>query len=191
MTEELNEDYTVDRCTNCQELVNCRSQIVNGVGPCPSDVLLVGEAPGKTEDKTGEPFVGRSGSVLDEALESAGLNRNDIRITNCVRCRPPDNRDPHTEELENCLQYLQAEAAMVDPDVIVPLGRIPVKQVVSEKIDSLTGNVGEFAETDLGNNNTKAIISVHPAATLYNRDLRPQFDTVFEQVSEIVSGSQE
>lgn len=187
MSKEDNTDYQVKVCTECPKLVKCRSRIVNGVGPSSADILLVGEAPGKTEDETGEPFVGRSGGVLDDALSSAGLNRDDVRITNCVRCRPPDNRDPHKDELENCLRHLQTEIEMMSPEIIVPLGRIPVKQVVSKEIDSLTDQVGELAETTFENSNAKAVISVHPAATLYNRDLRPRFDGVFEQVAEMVS----
>ena len=116
---------TVTECERCEALCESRSQIVNGVGPAEADLLFVGEAPGANEDEQGEPFVGRSGDVLDETLREVGLDRSDVRITNCVRCRPPDNRDPHKEELANCRGYLESEIARVDPELVVTLGKVP------------------------------------------------------------------
>ncbi|MFB6189807.1 MAG: uracil-DNA glycosylase family protein, partial [Halapricum sp.] len=103
----MDEQLCVTDCERCPELVASRSRIVNGVGPTDADLVFVGEAPGAQEDEQGEPFVGRSGDVLDDALRDAGLSRADVRITNCVRCRPPDNRDPKREELDNCRGYLE------------------------------------------------------------------------------------
>src|SRR6056297_1460256 len=114
----------VTACERCPALVESRSRIVNGVGPDDAALLFVGEAPGAQEDEQGEPFVGRSGSVLDDALRDNGLSRADVRITNCVRCRPPENRDPRTEELANCRGYLEAEIERIDPDVVVTLGKV-------------------------------------------------------------------
>ena len=95
MTEQsLDDDLRVKECERCPALVDSRSRIVNGAGPTDADLVFVGEAPGANEDDQGEPFVGRSGTVLDDALRDAGLARSDVRITNCVKCRPPDNRDP-------------------------------------------------------------------------------------------------
>jgi DNA polymerase len=185
MSEETTEDYTVESCTECSNLVECRSQIVNGVGPSDADILLVGEAPGKNEDENGEPFVGRSGTVLDEALSNANLDRNDIRITNCVRCKPPDNRDPYVGELENCSKYIIGEIQSVEPNVIVPLGRIPVKQLIEGGVDSLTESAGTIANSKYCGETTEAVISVHPAATLYNRELRPVFEETFELVADL------
>src|SRR6056297_1290418 len=108
----------VTGCERCPALVESRSRIVNGVGPTDADLLFVGEAPGANEDEQGEPFVGRSGDVLDETLREAGLDRGDVRITNCVRCRPPDNRDPRKEELANCRGYLETEIDRVDPELV-------------------------------------------------------------------------
>jgi len=170
----------VRACTACPELVSCRSRIVNGVGPVDADVMLVGEAPGQTEDEVGKPFVGRSGSILDEALENAGFQRDEVRITNCVRCRPPENRDPYVGERERCRGHLTNELRTVKPEVVVPLGRIPVEEFVGDvdKITTVTGDVRDVAHGDWRGT---AILSVHPAATLYNRDLRPAFDDVFLQ----------
>ncbi len=104
--------------------------IVNGVGPADADLLFVGEAPGANEDEQGEPFVGRSGDVLDAGLRDAGLDRGDVRITNCVRCRPPDNRDPRNGELANCRDYLETEIDRVDPEVVVTLGKVPAEHLL-------------------------------------------------------------
>lgn len=177
----------VTDCTRCPNLVACRSQIVNGVGPLDAEIVLVGEAPGKNEDETGEPFVGRSGSVLDDALESSGFDRSDVRITNCVRCRPPNNRDPHVAELENCSDHLERELEYIAPRVVIPLGRIPSEQVISEEFESISQAVGDVFETEYGSEETVAIASVHPAATLYNRDLRPDFERVFELASDYLA----
>lgn len=173
----------VSACERCPKLVDCRSRIVNGVGPADADIVLVGEAPGAQEDETGEPFVGRSGSILDEALENAGLNREDIRITNCVRCRPPDNRDPHVAERENCQPHLEREIETVDPEVVVPLGRIPVEELVGD-IGKVTDVAGEALPAEIGNWSGTVVASVHPAATIYNRSLRPTFNETIEHVRE-------
>jgi len=114
-------------CTKCDELCGNRTQIVNGDGPVDASILIVGEAPGANEDARGKPFVGQSGDVLTDALLRNGINRRDVRITNTVRCKPPDNRDPTVEERENCFPYLLDEIAAVDPVVIVPVGKIPIE----------------------------------------------------------------
>ena len=116
---------TVTECQRCEALCESRSQIVNGVGPADAKLLFVGEAPGANEDERGEPFVGRSGDVLDETLHDVGLDRDDVRITNCVRCRPPENRDPHGQELANCRRYLETEIERVDPEPSSRSGRSP------------------------------------------------------------------
>jgi DNA polymerase len=148
----------------------------------------VGEAPGANEDETGEPFVGRSGDILNEALNAAGLAREDVRITNCVRCRPPENRDPHVAELANCAPYLDAELDRIDPTVVIPLGRIPVKRLLGDigKVSEQAGTVHE--RTGDGWEGT-VVVSVHPAATLYNRSLRPVFDETFESVGKLVKSA--
>src|SRR6056297_3081402 len=124
----------VQDCQRCPDLVDSRSRIVNGVGPPDADLLFVGEGPGENEDQQGEPFVGRSGSVLDEALGEAGVLREEVRITNCVRCRPPGNRDPTTEELANCRGYLDSEIAAVEPSVVVTLGKVPSEHLLDRSV---------------------------------------------------------
>lgn len=185
MTENatVDENGNVQTCERCPNLVECRSRIVNGVGPADADVVLVGEAPGAQEDETGEPFVGRSGSILNEALDEAGLERSDIRIMNCVRCRPPDNRDPHVAEREHCRAHLKHELEAVDPAVVVPLGRIPVEELVGD-IGKVTDVAGESLSAEVGDWAGVVVASVHPAATIYNRSLRPTFNETFQTVAD-------
>ena len=169
-------------CRQCPDLVGSRSRIVNGVGPGDADLLLVGEGPGKNEDEQGEPFVGRSGSVLDEALGEAGALREEVRITNCVRCRPPDNRDPTDEELANCRGYLDSEIAAVEPSVVVTLGKVPSEHLLGRSV-GITSEAGNVVETRLGDRAQRVLLSVHPAATLYDRSQRATF---FETIAEAV-----
>jgi DNA polymerase len=170
----------VTACERCPDLVTSRSRIVNGVGPDDADVVFVGEAPGATEDEEGEPFVGRSGSVLDEALREASLSRADVRITNCVRCRPPDNRDPTTEELANCRGFLESELKTVDPAVVVTLGKVPSQHLLDRSV-AVTKEAGSVHDLRVDDVSLRLLISVHPAATLYDRSQREGF---FETIAE-------
>jgi DNA polymerase len=168
------ERLAVVECTKCPELVESRSQIVNGDGPGDADVLFVGEAPGKNEDEEGKPFVGRSGSVLDSELADVGLAREDIRITNCVRCRPPENRDPTTEELANCRGYLEHEIDLVDPDVVVTLGKVPGEHLLGRDV-AVTSEAGSVERVELGGAPRNVLVCLHPAATLYDRSQEEAF----------------
>lgn len=172
----------VQDCERCPALVDSRSRIVNGVGPSDADLLFVGEGPGKNEDEQGEPFVGRSGSVLDEALSEAGVLREEVRITNCVRCRPPENRDPTKEELANCRGYLETEIERVDPVVVVTLGKVPSEHLLERSV-GITNEAGSVAEIRLGERSQRVLLSVHPAATLYDRSQR---ETFFQTIAEAV-----
>jgi len=169
------EGLEVTACERCDELVNSRSRIVNGVGPADADLLFVGEAPGANEDEDGEPFVGRSGDVLDEALRDAGLARSDVRITNCVRCRPPDNRDPTAAELANCRGYLEREIELVDPAVIVTMGKVPAEHLLGRSV-AVTNEAGDVTEAELGDAPRRVLVCVHPAASLYDPSQRETFE---------------
>jgi DNA polymerase len=166
-------DPDVTGCERCPALVESRSRIVNGVGPADADLLFVGEAPGQQEDERGEPFVGRSGDVLDEGLRAVGLSRADIRITNCVRCRPPENRDPRMSELEHCRDHLYAELAAVDPALVVALGKVPAEHLLDREV-AVTGEAGAIHDADL-DTVRRVLVSVHPAATLYDRSQEETF----------------
>jgi len=178
----------VTDCERCPALVDSRTQIVNGVGPEDADILFIGEGPGANEDAQGEPFVGRSGTVLTDALIDAGVLRDEVRITNCVRCRPPENRDPQTEELSNCREYLDGEIQTVDPELIVTLGKVPSQHVLDRSV-AVTKEAGSFVDVRIGEQTYPLLISVHPAATLYDRSQRKTFTETITKAVEIAQST--
>ena len=183
MTDGAMDGFDVTACERCPTLVECRSRIVNGVGPTDADLLFVGEAPGESEDEQGEPFVGRSGDVLDDGLHDAGLDRGDVRITNCVRCRPPDNRDPTDEELGNCRGYLETEIDRIDPAVVVTLGKVPAEHLLGRDV-AVTGEAGDVVEAEISGERQRVLVCVHPAATLYDPSQRDTFASTLERAAE-------
>ncbi|MFB6193862.1 MAG: uracil-DNA glycosylase family protein [Halobaculum sp.] len=187
MPDELDADLCVSDCERCPALVESRSQIVNGVGPTDASLVFVGEGPGANEDSEGEPFVGRSGSVLDDALREAGLARSEVRITNSVRCRPPDNRDPHAEELANCRGYLASELAAVDPAVVVTLGKVPAENLLDRSV-AVTSEAGDVVDARVGGESFRLLICLHPAATLYDGSVRETFFDAVARAAELAGG---
>jgi uracil-DNA glycosylase family 4 len=186
MVERDGPDVTA--CERCPALVESRSRIVNGVGPDDAALLFVGEAPGANEDAEGEPFVGRSGTVLDDALRDAGLARADVRITNCVRCRPPENRDPHVEELDNCADFLEREIEAVDPDLLVTLGKVPGERLLDRSV-AVTKEAGSVVDARLGGAARRVLVCLHPAATLYDRSQREAFDAAIAKAADLAGVS--
>jgi uracil-DNA glycosylase family 4 len=180
MDSERVDGIEVISCERCPELCESRSQIVNGAGPKDASLLFVGEAPGAREDEQGEPFVGRSGDVLDEALRDCGLDRSDIRITNCVRCRPPENRDPRTEELSNCRDHLNREISTLDPDLIVTLGKVPSQHLLERDV-AVTKEAGSVVEHRIAGTPRRVVICVHPAATLYDASQKETFQQALDE----------
>ncbi|TYT62762.1 uracil-DNA glycosylase [Natrialba swarupiae] len=178
------EDLRVTECTRCPALVDSRSQIVNGTGPEDADVVFVGEGPGANEDAEGEPFVGRSGTVLDDQLRIVGLERDRVRITNCVRCRPPENRDPTKDELANCRGYLEAELDRLDPEVIVTLGKVPSEHLLERSV-AVTKEAGTLEDVRIEGTPRRLLICVHPAATLYDRSQEETFADALERAADL------
>jgi DNA polymerase len=187
--DDCMDGLTVCGCTRCEALVDSRSRIVDGVGPADADLLFVGEAPGANEDEQGKPFVGRSGDVLDDALRAGGLARTDVRITNCVRCRPPDNRDPRGAELANCRGYLDAEITQVDPALLVTLGKVPAEHLLGRDV-AVTAEAGDVDDCDVGGTRYPVMLSVHPAATLYDPSQQETFTETIRAAAEYASGDQ-
>ncbi|MFW5964600.1 MAG: uracil-DNA glycosylase [Natronomonas sp.] len=179
------DDTAVHDCTRCEELCASRSRIVNGVGATDAELLFVGEAPGAQEDAEGEPFVGRSGDVLTEALRDRGLARRDVRITNCVRCRPPENRDPTVEERENCREYLEREIDIVDPAVVVTLGKVPSEHLLERSV-AVTKEAGTLHDARIAGSTRRLLVCVHPAATLYDPSQRETFDDALDEALALV-----
>lgn len=140
-------------------------RFVPGVGPRSADVVLVGESPGGQEVSQGEPFVGRAGAQLDRALESIGYERRELYVTNLVKVRPPENRDPRVGEIEAWGPVLDAEIERVDPNVVVPLGSFATARLldIDDTISEVHGEVfDEHGRT--------VVPAYHPAAALYDRD---------------------
>lgn len=144
-------------------------RFVPAVGPEDADVMFVGEAPGANEVEQGEPFVGRAGEKLNKMLKDVGVDRNEVYITNLVKIRPPDNRDPKTDEIDAWKPLLEKEIEEVDPDKIVPLGNFASKELAgtSKGITSIHGK--KFYRND-----REVVPLFHPAATLYDQSKTPE-----------------
>lgn len=179
----------VIECERCPALVESRSRIVNGTGPADADLLIVGEAPGEQEDREGEPFVGRSGTQLDEKLREHGIPREEVRITNCVRCRPPENRDPSKSELENCRGYLEREIELVDPDLIMTVGKVPTEHLLERDV-AVTKEAGTVEEHRIGQSTRRVLISVHPAAMLYDRSQEETLDGTIGEAAALIGAGE-
>jgi uracil-DNA glycosylase len=152
-------------CVRCR-LHEGRTHAVPGEGPVDVRVVLVGEAPGRTEDAMGRPFVGSAGRVLDAALRSAGLDRQAVFITNLVKCRPPGNRRPRKDEIGSCLPYLMGQLDAVRPRLIVTLGETSFRALVPDR-----GPFADVRRKRFAFRGTPLIPTYHPAAVLYNRRL--------------------
>ena len=152
-------------CTNCN-LSKSRTNAVPGIGSETSDVIFVGEAPGRNEDLQGKPFVGTAGQILSEALEYAGFTRDQVYITNVVKCRPPNNRQPIAEERDACKQYLSEEMRIIKPKIICILGNTAYSSLLDG--NSITKNRGKLVK----NKDQLYFVTVHPAAIIYNPSLR-------------------
>lgn len=175
----------VEDCRRCEVLPESRRQIVNGVGPADADLLFVGEAPGKQEDREGEPFVGRSGELLDEVLSEHGLDRQTVRITNAVKCRPPENRDPTMTELANCRPYLEREIETLDPVAIITLGKVPTEHLLGRSV-AVTAEAGRSEQVTIRGTAYRVLIGIHPAATLYDPSTRETFDEVIADAAALL-----
>ncbi|OYV18080.1 MAG: hypothetical protein CG439_1412 [Methylococcaceae bacterium NSP1-2] len=150
----------VQNCTLCA-LCNSRTQTVFGTGNQRADWLIIGEAPGEQEDKQGQPFVGVAGQLLTEMLRAIGLSREEVFITNILKCRPPNNRDPHVDEIKHCKDYLQRQQQLIKPKIILAVGRIAAQTLLetNDPLAKLRGKVHTL-------NNTPMVVVYHPAYLL-------------------------
>ena len=160
---------TIAQCTKCP-LHETRTQTVPGVGPINARVMLVGEGPGKNEDETGQPFVGRAGKLLDLMLDAVGLSREtNVFIANMVKCRPPQNREPMPEEIDACIPYLREQVRLIKPLFLVCLGRVAACRLIEPDF-KVTRQHGQFFQKG----NLLMMGTLHPAALLRNPTLKPQ-----------------
>jgi DNA polymerase len=166
-------------CEACV-LSQSRNQVVWGSGPIDAKVLFVGEAPGRKEDLGGEPFIGAAGKVLDTFLQAAELARSEIYIANVVKCRPPENRDPKPEEIAACEKYLQGQIRLLNPAVIVSLGKFSTQTLLQSKVGiaELQGHPQEL-KLKGGEEAQEGIRTLlplyHPAASIYDPKKREPF----------------
>ena len=177
----------VIECTKC-ELAKTRTNSVPGKGNFQSDVIFVGEAPGRNEDKNGEPFVGIAGQRLNLALEGAGVSRESIYITNVVKCRPPNNRVPTISERNTCHDYLQKEISIINPKIICILGNTAFNSILVGS--EITKYRGKIVKKD----KQFYFLTVHPAATIYNQELitvlKEDIVKLFDLIKELKNGKQ-
>ena len=159
----------------CPELAESATQLVVGDGNPNADIVFIGEAPGKNEDEQGLPFVGAAGKFLNEMLAEAGMNRGDVYITNIVKYRPPNNRDPLPEEKKAFLPYLLRQLEIIDPKVIITLGRHSMEYFLPDaKISQIHGHAvrKKVVYHDKTQHEWLIIPLYHPAAALYNGSMR-------------------
>lgn len=177
----------IKNCKNC-ELFNGRKNAVVGEGNLESSVVFIGEAPGKKEDELGKPFVGSAGNLLDQMLNSVGLNRNEIFITNIVKCRPPGNRRPKSNEIKACSDHLQKQLNALKPKILVPLGNSATKHLMKlfglkwERIGQIHGDCFK-AEASWGSVILYPLY--HPAGVLYNRNLEEELIMDFKKLKKL------
>lgn len=152
----------VSSCQQC-ELHRGRKQTVFGVGDHNADWLIIGEAPGAEEDKQGEPFVGRAGKLLNSMLLACGLQREQVFIANILKCRPPNNRDPHAQEVAACSAYLRQQIDLIQPKIILAVGRIAAQNLLQTEtpIGKMRGQQYEYADTGI-----PVVVTYHPAYLL-------------------------
>jgi len=167
-------------CQKCP-LAKGRKNAVPGEGPSSVDIMFIGEGPGYHENQQGKPFVGQAGAFLDELLAAANLKREDVFITNVVKCRPPGNRDPMPEELEACANYLDEQIALLDPKVIVTLGRFSMAKFIDNaKISRIHGQAHQVGK--------RLIVTMyHPAAALHQPALRPALIEDFSKLPRLLA----
>ncbi|MCS7112296.1 MAG: type-4 uracil-DNA glycosylase [Ignisphaera sp.] len=181
-------ENAIRNCRRCS-LHRSRRNAVPGEGSRESQVILIGEAPGSTEDEMGRPFVGAAGKLLTVIMESAGVPRWNVYITNVVKCRPPNNREPSDDEISLCSVYLEAQLRLLKPRAIVTLGNIAGRKIFSmggmewSGISRMRGRVYKMNILGL---EAVVIPTLHPAAALYNPQLKKLLESDFELIKGVL-----
>jgi uracil-DNA glycosylase len=157
-------------CMKC-ELHKSRTKAVPGEGPADARIMFVGEGPGQNEDEQGRPFVGAAGKFLTELIDSIGVKRSDVFITNIVKCRPPNNRAPKKSEIEACNPYLQSQIELIKPRIVCALGTPAITTLIGDEYSA-----SRFHGKPLTRGNVTFLPMYHPAAALYDASLK---ETIF------------
>jgi uracil-DNA glycosylase family 4 len=190
MTAQKHEDSLekiagdVRGCPLCK-LARTRKNAVPGEGQISAKIMFVGEAPGRSEDEKGKPFVGAAGRILDNVLKKAGIERSQVFITNIVKCRPPNNRVPEEDELIACRPYLDRQIALIKPKVICILGRTAYSSILGGS--SIAANRGKIVERS----GQKYFSTFHPAAVIYNKSLRSRLEDDLKKLAEEINKKEE
>ena len=190
MTAQKHEDSLekiaadVRGCPLCK-LARTRKNAVPGEGQISAKIMFIGEAPGRSEDEKGKPFVGAAGRILDDLLKKAGIERSQVFITNIVKCRPPNNRVPEEDELIACRPYLDRQIALIKPKVICILGRTAYSSILSGS--SITANRGKIVERS----GQKYFSTFHPAAVIYNKKLLSTLEADLKKLAAEINKEEE
>ncbi|MBO0888864.1 uracil-DNA glycosylase [Candidatus Bathyarchaeota archaeon] len=170
----------INSCTKC-DLHKGRKKAVPGEGPIDSKIMFIGEGPGQNEDEQGKPFVGAAGKLLTELLESIGLARPQVFITNIVKCRPPNNRAPRKNEIETCNPYLEDQIRLINPRIICLLGTPAITTMLGQQFS---------ASKDHGKSTARGTLTIlpmyHPAAALYDATLKEVLASDFRILKKLV-----
>ncbi len=152
---------TVSRCTRCEVLAKCRNQTVFGEGNVTPRIVFFGEGPGRDEDLSGRPFVGKAGQLLTKMIQACKLDRQDVYIMNTVKCRPPNNRNPEPSEVENCREYFETQLNLLRPEYIVCLGAVSAQALLRTKLSvgRMRGKLHRYRES-------KVLVTYHPSYLL-------------------------
>jgi uracil-DNA glycosylase len=171
-------------CPLCK-LARTRKNAVPGEGQISAKIMFIGEAPGRSEDEKGKPFVGAAGRILDDLLKKAGIERSQVFITNIVKCRPPNNRVPEEDELIACRPYLDRQIALIKPKVICILGRTAYSSILGGS--SITANRGKIVERS----GQKYFSTFHPAAVIYNKNLLSTLEADLKKLAAEINKEEE
>ncbi len=172
-------------CVRCP-LSQTRTQVVFGSGNADAELMLVGEAPGANEDKQGLPFVGQAGKLLDRLLDEIGLTRADVFVVNVLKCRPPNNRDPHPNEIESCQGYLRSQVRLIEPTMICTLGNFATK-LLRDDTTGIARVHGQEEVRTIGARAVRLYPLYHPAAALYTASTLDALQADFQRIPTLLA----
>lgn len=172
------------KCKRCR-LHRTRTNVVFGTGPADAGIMLLGEGPGFMEDKTKIPFCGAAGKHLNDLLREAGLERENVRITNTVLCRPPGNRDPLPDEIEACHQFLDGQISTIKPGLIIALGRIAAGELLGRPV-TMSKEHGTMLDCTYAGTSFKLFLTYHPAAAIYSGRMKLELQADFKKLREVL-----
>jgi len=171
-------------CTKCEVLSKNRTRVVPGEGPENAEIMFIGEGPGFHEDQQGRPFVGQAGMYLEKLLASINRNREQVYIANVIKCRPPGNRDPLPSEIQNCHHWLQSQIDLIQPRMIVTLGRYSMATFFPGK------TIGKIHGTAQKRDGTIYFAMYHPAAALHQQSLRQAIEADMLKIPALLAESE-